>query len=115
MSPLLKAQTEFAADVRRLLQYAESQGFLYTFGEAERPIEMQRIHVQAGRSKTMNSRHLERLAIDLYFFTPEGKLLFGTPELSALGQYWEALSPLNRWGGNWKSFKDEPHFERQRG
>lgn len=58
----------------------------------------------------MNSNHLRRLAIDLYFFR-DGKLVSSPEELKELGTFWESLHPKNRWGGNWK-FVDCPHFER---
>jgi hypothetical protein len=32
-----------------------------------------------------------------------------------LGAYWESLHPKNRWGGNFKSLVDCPHFERNVG
>jgi len=33
--------------------------------------------------------------------------------LQELGDYWESLDSLNRWGGNWKTLYDFPHFERR--
>jgi hypothetical protein len=30
-----------------------------------------------------------------------------------VGDHWESLDPKNSRGGNWKSFKDLPHFERR--
>jgi hypothetical protein len=106
---LRREQSAFARDIVRLLLYADAQGYEYTFGEFERPIEMQKLHVAAGRSQTMNSNHLRRCAADIYFFR-DGKLTFNIEDL---GRFWESLDPKNRWGGNWKTFKDVPHFERQ--
>jgi hypothetical protein len=106
---LRERQSAFARDIVRLLVFAAGKGYEYTFGEAERPIEMQRIHVQAGRSKTMNSNHIERCAFDIHFFK-DGKLCY--PQ--ELGDFWESLDPKNSWGGNWRSFKDAPHFERRK-
>lgn len=105
---LRSEQSEFSRDIVRLLTFAAGKGYEFTFGEAERPLEMQKIHFAAGRSKTMNSQHLKRLAFDLHFFK-DGTLCY--PQ--ELGDFWEQLGPKNRWGGNWKSFKDSPHFERQ--
>ena len=59
----------------------------------------------------MNSIHLKRCAIDLNFFK-DGKLTYDIPTLKPVGDYWESLHPKNQWGGNWKSFKDVPHFQR---
>lgn len=84
---------------------------MVTGGELYRTPEQQQIYVNTGRSKTMNSNHLRRCAIDLNFFM-DGKIVWDKAQLSPLGSYWESLSPKNRWGGNFKSLVDVPHFER---
>ena len=121
---LVLAQHEFLQDVAELIRYATSKGFLVTGGELYRTAEMQKLYVQAGRSKTMRSQHLQRLAIDLNFFKkqPDGslKLIQTRDELKELGDFWEKLRASNRWGGSWRglvekgksSFVDCPHFER---
>jgi len=108
---LVNEQFEFTKDVIKLLTKAIELGFVVTLGEAHRPIEMQELYVKTGRSKTMNSMHGKRCALDLNFFY-NGKLTYDIALLKPLGNYWESLSPKNRWGGNWKTFKDVPHFER---
>lgn len=112
ISPRVAAQSAFTRDVMRLLAMAFNSGFVVTLGEAFRTPEQQQIHMQAGRSKTMASNHLDRRAIDLNFFTADGELCYDKAVLQPLGDFWESLHPNNRWGGNWKSFKDIPHFER---
>jgi len=82
-----------------------------TAGEMWRSPEQQAIYFKTGRSKTMESKHLRRLAIDLNFFK-DGELCYNVETLRPVGQYWETLDPKNRWGGNFKSLKDVPHFER---
>lgn len=108
---LVPEQAAFLLDVCRLIQYAASQGWTITGGELYRTLEQQQIHVKAGRSKTMNSNHLRRLAIDLNFFK-DGKLVWDKNAIAPLGSYWETLHPKNRWGGNFRSLVDVPHFER---
>lgn len=108
---LVPEQAAFLLDVCRLIQYATSQGWTVTGGELFRTLEQQQIHVKAGRSKTMNSNHLRRLAIDLNFFK-DGKLVWDKNAIAPLGSYWETLHPKNRWGGNFRSLVDVPHFER---
>ncbi|MFN9193831.1 MAG: M15 family metallopeptidase [Pseudomonadota bacterium] len=108
---LVPEQAAFLLDVCRLIQYATSQGWTITGGELYRTLEQQQIHVKAGRSKTMNSNHLRRLAIDLNFFK-DGKLVWDKNTIAPLGSYWETLHPKNRWGGNFRSLVDVPHFER---
>lgn len=73
--------------------------------------EQQQIYLETGRTKTKNSYHLKRLAVDLNFFR-EGQVTMGKEDLQGLGDYWEELSEQNRWGGNW-SFYDGGHFERR--
>jgi len=100
-------QEKFSRDLVRLLSHAFSLGYEVRIGEAERTVEMQKIHMAAGRSTTMNSMHLKKCAVDLYF-TKDGQLVYP----SELGQYWCSLDPLNQWGGNWRTFKDLPHYQR---
>lgn len=102
-------QAAFLLDVCKLIQFATQQGYTVTGGELARTVEQQEIYVKTGRSKTMRSKHLDRLAIDLNFFK-DGKLTYDTADI---GRYWEELSPKNSAGMFWKSFKDAPHFERR--
>lgn len=101
-------QQLFTRDLVKLLSKAFELGYEVRMGEVLRPVEMQELYVKTGRSKTMNSQHLKKLAADLHFFKGNQGPLY--PQ--ELGDYWESLSKVNRWGGNWKSFKDQPHFER---
>lgn len=110
---MVQEQAAFLRDACHLIQFATSQGFDVTGGELFRTAEQQEIYVKTGRSKTMNSNHLKRCAIDLNFFK-NGKLVYDVPVLKPIGDYWESLSPKNSWGGNW-GFKDVPHFERRTG
>ena len=116
--PLVAQQAQFLLDVCNLIQWCTTQGWVVTGGELQRPVEMQEIYIKTGRSKTMESKHLRRLAIDLNFFK-NNEYICTVEDLSEVGKYWESLSPKNRWGGNfdrdWSkkdNFKDAPHFER---
>jgi hypothetical protein len=117
MMSLVEQQARFLADACKLIQFATEKGFVVTGGELERKPEMQEIYVRTGRSKTMNSNHLKKCAIDLNFFrTMEDgslELTYDIATIKPVGDYWETLSPENAWGGNWNSFKDVPHFERR--
>lgn len=110
---LVAEQAAFLLDVAQLIQKATELGWTVTGGELYRTAEQQQIYVKTGRSKTMNSNHLKRLAIDLNFFQQDRKLVYSKAALQAIGDYWESLNPKNSWGGNWSSFKDVPHFERR--
>lgn len=109
---LVTEQAAFLLDVCKLVVYASDEGFQVTGGELFRTAEQQAIYVKTGKSKTMNSNHLKRLAIDLNFILA-GELCYDKAKLQDIGNYWEKLSPKNSWGGNWNSFKDMPHFERR--
>ena len=104
-------QAAFLLDVGRLVQKATELGFLVTAGELYRTPEQQEIYVKTGRSRTMNSLHIQRRAVDLNFFK-DGKLVYDKRVLAPLGAYWESLNPLNSWGGNGVKLVDTPHFSR---
>ena len=107
-------QAAFLLDVAKLINKATEMGFVVTGGELFRTPEQQQIHVRAGRSKTMNSLHLQRRAVDLNFFR-QGQLCYDKTVLAPLGAYWESLHPLNSWGGNGVKLVDTPHFSRGMG
>lgn len=108
---LVQDQAEFLLQACKLIQYAHENGWTVTGGELYRTPEQQEIYLKTGRSKTMASNHLKRCAIDLNFFK-DGKLVWDREQLAQIGAYWESLHPKNRWGGNFKSLVDVPHFER---
>ena len=110
----VREQASFLLDVCLLVNKATEMGFQVTAGELYRTPEQQQIHVRAGRSKTMNSLHLQRRAVDLNFFW-QGKLCYDKTVLAPLGAYWESLHPLNSWGGNGVKLVDTPHFSRGMG
>jgi hypothetical protein len=115
---LSEKQRIFTRNIASLIAYAYSNGYELTFGEAQRTNEQQLIYVQTGRSKTMNSMHLNRLAVDFNVFI-NGQWNQNWNDIKPLGDYWEALNPKNRWGGDWNKndikdgFIDSPHFEMQ--
>ena len=104
-------QWEFLQDVAKLIEKAKQLGITLTGGELYRTLEQQAIYLKSGKSKTSKSKHLERLAIDFNFFV-NGQLTYDKKTIQPLGDYWESLNTANRWGGNFTSFIDTPHFER---
>lgn len=114
---LSEKQRIFTYNIACLIHFAYDQlGIELTFGEAYRTKEQQKIYVEQGKSQTMNSNHLNRLAVDFNFFV-NGKLTYDWEVVKPLGDYWESLHPKNRWGGDWNKngikdgFIDTPHFE----
>lgn len=70
--------------------------------------------VRAGASKTMNSRHLTGHAVDLGAYV-QGKVRWDWPLYykiaGAMKRAARELEVPLEWGGDWKSFKDGPHFQ----
>ena len=128
MKELRPIQSEFTPDVAKLIIYASEIGVELTFGEAYRTKAQQMLYffgnsiystgrglklIKANRrSWTMNSKHLERLAVDFNFFI-DGKLTYDDEKLDLLGTYWESLNEKNEWGGFWKH-RDTPHIQRNK-
>ena len=106
---LSSQQIKFTKMVAELISWAYCQGYGLTFGEAMRTPEQQAIYIQQGKSKTNNSKHLVRLAVDLNLFI-DGEYKGDTASYKALGEYWESLDPDNVWGGRF-SFGDGNHFQ----
>jgi hypothetical protein len=106
-------QNAFLHDVALLIQFIENSdnGMLITGGELFRTTEQEQIYVNSGRSNTINSNHLRRLAIDLNFIQG-GKIITDKQSLLIYGDFWESLNPLNRAGMNFTTIYDPGHFER---
>lgn len=70
--------------------------------------------VRAGASRTMNSRHLTGHAVDLGAYV-NGKVRWDWPLYykiaGAMKRAARELEVPLEWGGDWKSFKDGPHFQ----
>lgn len=109
---LVNEQVVFLQDAARLIQKCSELGFFVTAGELFRTKEQQEIYLASGKTKTMNSMHLNRCAIDLNFFDKDMKPIYDKKVLQPVGDFWEFLDKKNSWGGNWK-FLDVPHFERK--
>ena len=110
-------QNEFLGHLADLIKHIQASGYIVTGGELWRTKEQQQVYVLTGKSRTMDSMHLKRLAIDLNFFEvmPDGtpKLTWKKMDIKPFGDYWEGLHPDNRWGGNFKTLLDTGHFERR--
>lgn len=112
---LREKQSLFVFNISLLIQWAYKNGYELTFSEAYRTAEQQAYDVAHGLSKTSNSKHLERLAIDLNLFK-NGALLTSNADYKPLGNYWVSLNTANTWGGDFSktgvnSFIDSDHFE----
>lgn len=110
---LLDAQIEFNMHIHSLKTYILSRGYRYKTTWALRDMELQKRMVATGASRTLNSMHLNNLAEDIIIIRLHDHSIVSDPaELKRFGDYWESLSPKNRWGGNFKGFYDGNHYER---
>lgn len=128
---LIDEQWKFVLDIGKLITKARELGYTLTFGEAWRtPVQAwinalpHNSHLKAyaldgseidystfvGGVGISKSKHLDRFAVDFNVF--KNGQLCGKDETKPLGDYWETLSDKNRWGGNFTTRIDCPHFER---
>lgn len=106
-------------DLRRVIDRALADSPLdFTVIEGLRTPERQTQLVASGASKTLNSRHITGHAVDLLPIGPNGKGAFDWPLYDRLGPAVKQAAAKEGvaivWGGDWKSFKDGPHFELDR-
>ncbi len=105
--------------VKRAIEITEQD---FSVIEGIRNIERQRQLVKAGKSTTMNSRHLTGHAADVMPYPlnadhdGDGRPNIEDwdayyPVADAMKQAAEELSISLEWGGDWKSFPDGPHYQ----
>lgn len=93
------------------LQYTEID-FVVTDG-LRTPEEQEKL-LSAGKSRTKNSRHLTGHAIDVAAWA-KGQIRWDWAYYESIADAFKtAASELNvpiEWGGDWKTFRDGPHFQ----
>lgn len=106
-------QRRFSRMIAEFILHAYEQGYELTFGDAWRntdllkcptcksPHSYQEMLVKNGKSKTLASKHSDRLAVDFNVFK-DGQLC-DAEGIRPLGVYWESIG--GRWGGR---FGDDP-------
>ena len=97
--------------VERAIQLTEVD---FTVLEGLRTKERQAQLLKAGATTTMNSRHLTGHAVDLGALVG-GKVRWDWPLYYKIADAMKAASaelgiPIE-WGGDWKKFKDGPHWQ----
>jgi len=89
------------------------------FGVTEglRTVARQKKLVEIGASKTMNSRHITGHAVDLVAYVGS-EVRWDWALYPKLAAAMKAAAKKEKvaiiWGGDWKTFKDGPHFELDR-
>jgi len=115
----LKSMQGIHPDLRLVLDKALQDSPLdFVVIEGLRTVERQKQLVASGASKTMNSRHITGHAVDLLPIGLDGKPAFDWPLYDQLGPAVKAAADAEGvsivWGGDWKQFRDGPHFELNR-
>jgi peptidoglycan L-alanyl-D-glutamate endopeptidase CwlK len=86
----------------------------FTVLEGKRTLERQKQLMASGATRTMNSRHLTGHAVDIAPLI-NGEVRWDWPLYHQLATIVKkAAAELEvpiQWGGDWRSFKDGPHWE----
>ncbi|HEY3591739.1 MAG TPA: M15 family metallopeptidase [Buttiauxella sp.] len=97
--------------VRRALELSPID---FGITEGLRTVARQKELLAAGKSQTMNSRHITGHAVDVFAFpTPSGSWEWKYYKQIA-NSVKQAAKDLNipiEWGGDWITLKDGPHFQ----
>lgn len=97
--------------VRRAIELTEVD---FGITEGLRTKERQALLVADGKSQTMNSKHITGRAVDVVAYV-DGKVSWDKEQYITISKaFKQAAKELNvsiRWGGDFKSFFDGPHFE----
>ena len=97
--------------VKRAIEITEID---FGVSEGVRTLETQKEYLEKGVTTTLKSRHLTGHAVDLFAYVGRQarwemplyeKIAFAVKKAA-----YELKTPIE-WGGDWKSFKDGPHFQ----
>lgn len=103
--------------VRVVDQAIEISTVDFTVLEGLRTPERQKTLLESGASQTMNSRHITGHAVDLGAWV-DSQVDWSWPLYHKIAAAMKtAAKELNVaivWGGDWRNFKDGPHFELDR-
>lgn len=89
----------------------------FSITEGIRTRERQKALFDAGKSQTMNSRHLTGKAVDIAVIK-DGEVTWDFKYYQLVADHIKKIAkkldvPVT-WGGSWVSFRDGPHFELDR-
>lgn len=94
--------------IKRAIEVTEQD---FTVLEGLRSVKRQRELVNSGASKTMNSRHLTGHAVDIAPWPISWDWARFYPIEDAMKQAAKDVGVNIEWGGDWRSFKDGPHWQ----
>lgn len=103
------------SDLVRVMKLAISRSPLdFAVIEGLRTLATQKKYMAAGATRTMNSRHLTGHAVDIAPWVG-GTVRWDWPLYYRIApiikQAADELDVPIQWGGDWRSFKDGPHWE----
>lgn len=108
---LVGVDTNLVKVVRRAIELTEVD---FGITEGLRTKERQALLVADGKSQTMNSKHITGRAVDVVAYV-DSKVSWDKEHYITISKaFKQAAKELNvpiRWGGDFKSFFDGPHFE----
>ena len=102
---------DLVAVVKRAIEITEQD---FSVIEGVRTVKRQRELVKSGASQTMNSRHLTGHAVDIAPYPLSWDCEYFYPIEDAMQQAARELGVALEWGGDWRSFKDGPHWQLSR-
>jgi peptidoglycan L-alanyl-D-glutamate endopeptidase CwlK len=89
----------------------------FSITEGLRTKERQKALFDAGKSQTMNSRHITGKAVDIAVIK-DGEVTWDFKHYQTVADHIKKIAKDMKidlvWGGDWQSFKDGPHFELHR-
>lgn len=105
-------------DLQRVFNEAIKNSPLdFSITEGLRTRERQQELFSAGKSQTMNSRHLTGKAVDIAVLV-DGAITWDFAKYQIVASHIKKVAKELKidivWGGDWQSFKDGPHFELHR-
>lgn len=105
-------------DLQRVFNEAIKDSPLdFSITEGLRTRERQKALFDAGKSQTMNSRHLVGKAVDIAVIK-DGEVTWDMKYYQLVADHVKKVAKEQGidlvWGGDWQSFKDGPHFELHR-
>jgi peptidoglycan L-alanyl-D-glutamate endopeptidase CwlK len=116
---LKKVHPDLVRVVRRTARLIKDKSFSFIITCGARTLEEQKKLLKAGATTTLNSRHIPgkdgySKAVDFAVLI-DNKIKWDWPLYSRLSILVKEAAKLEAvpitWGGDWKSFKDGPHFE----
>jgi len=102
-------QAVFVKALTELFVYANLRRIDFCVLELYRSPRRQLELFRQGRTKTLSSKHLLGLAVDIAILKDGRVVLEHIPEYDLLGEFWSWLG--GTWGGHWESLEDIYHFE----